>query len=132
MTTSRIIHNQPARFRWLDLAATDTSRAAAFYEGMFGWRTNRRAANGGILHEFLAGGEAIASQYQLNERQLVSGVPSHWTPYVGVADIEAMESKVAALGGQVVVKPFSVDRIGRVSLIADSVGALVGLWEIKR
>lgn len=132
MTLAPRICQRPARFSWLDLASADNQKSAAFYRGMFGWRTESRSANGGLLHEFLAGGEAIASQYQLDRPQLAQGVPSHWTPYVGVADVDAMGSKAEALGGQILVDPFSVDGMARVSLIVDSVGALVGLWEIAK
>lgn len=132
MIIPRRIDERQGRFCWLDLASADTRNATAFYRGMFGWRTQQRSANGGTLHEFLLGNEAIGSQYQLDGRKLAGGVPSHWTPYVGVADVDTMASKAIALGGQVIVDPFIVDGIGRVSLIVDSVGAPVGLWEIKK
>jgi hypothetical protein len=125
-----IPENRPARFCWLDLAAADTRGAADFYAGMFGWQARRQAANGGEFLRFTHDGEAIGSLYQLGKRQLADGVPSHWTPYVGVADIDQATARVAGLGGQVAVQPFSVDGVARVSLLVDSVGALIGLWEL--
>ena len=122
--------NEPARFRWLDLAAVDARWAADFYAGMFGWHTGRQRANGGEFFHFSAGGENIASLYQLGAQQIAGGVPSHWTPYIGVTDLDAAGTKAAALGGRVVVRPFSVDGMARVSLVTDSVGALIGLWEL--
>lgn len=124
--------NKPARFCWLDLAAVDAGAAAGFYEGMFGWQTRRRQANGGEIFTFMDQGESIASLYQLRSREVESGVPSHWTPYIGIADIDEAASNAEMLGGQVVVKPFAVDGIARVSLVADSVGGLFGLWELSR
>jgi hypothetical protein len=122
--------HEPARFRWLDLAAIDARRAADFYAGMFGWQSGRQRNNGGEFMHFSAGGESIASLYQLGAQQIAGGVPSHWTPYVGVADLDAAGAKAEALGGQVVVRPFGVDGMARVSLVSDSVGALIGLWEL--
>jgi predicted enzyme related to lactoylglutathione lyase len=124
--------NEPARFRWLDLAAVDARRAADFYAGLFGWQTGRQRANGGEFLHFSADGEDIASLYQLGAQQIAGGVPSHWTPYIGVADLDAAVSKAAALGGSVVVRPFRVDGMARVSLVTDSVGALIGLWELAQ
>lgn len=124
--------NKPARFCWLDLAAVDAGAAAGFYEGMFGWQATRYQANGGEIIRFMDKGESIASLYQLRSREVDSGVPSHWTPYIGVAGMEEAASKVEKLGGQVVVKPFVVDGIARVSLVVDSVGGLFGLWEVSK
>lgn len=119
----------PGRFCWLDLAASDYREAGRFYNQMFGWRPERHEANGGELYRLSHRGEGIASLYQLRPRELAGGVPSHWTPYVAVSDIEDMAARAEALGGQVVVRPFSVDGMARVSLLSDSVGALVGLWQ---
>ena len=124
--------NKPAGFRWLDLAAADTGKAAEFYARLFGWKACRQKANGGEYFHFSAGGEAFASLYQLNSRQLAAGVPSHWTPYVGVADVDAAGAKAAALGGEVLVRPFSVDGVARICLVTDSAGALLGLWELDQ
>lgn len=124
--------HKPARFRWLDLAATDAARAARFYEGLFGWQAERRRANGGELFQLTHEGESIASLYQLRPRHIDSGVPSHWTPYVGVAGMDEAVRKAEALGGQVVVNPFHVDGMARIGLVADPVGALFGLWELPR
>jgi len=122
---------RPARFQRLDLAAVDARKAADFYAGLFGWRTQRQRANGGEYLHFTDGGETIASLYQLDSRQIDAGVPSHWTPYVGVADIDDAVARAAALGGQVVVRPFGVDGVARIGLVTDAAGALLGLWEVS-
>ena len=122
--------NKPARFCWFDLAAVDARRAAHFYAGLFGWQTQRQRANGGEYFRFTADGECIASLYQLGAKQVAAGVPSHWTPYVGVADIDEAGERAAALGGRVVVRPFGVDGAARISLVTDATGALLGLWEV--
>lgn len=127
-----IPESQPARFCWVDLAATDSRAAADFYRGLFGWHTETQCVNGGEIRRFTIDGETVASLYQLDKRQIAAGVPSHWTPYISVADIDESVSLAATLGGRVVVKPFRVDGIARVSLITDSNGALTGLWELAK
>jgi predicted enzyme related to lactoylglutathione lyase len=122
----------PARFCWLDLATVNTRKAQEFYADLFGWGTERKRANGGEYLRFLHGGESFASLYQLKPGQIAAGVPSHWTPYVCVSDICKSGSKAEALGGQVVVNPFEVDGLARLSLIADATGALIGLWEGRK
>jgi len=123
---------KPARFCWVDLAAADSRAAADFYRGLFGWQTETQAANGGEFRRFTADGETVASLYQLDKRQITAGVPSHWTPYISVADIDESVSRAVTLGGRVVVKPFRVDGMARVSLITDADGALTGLWELAK
>jgi predicted enzyme related to lactoylglutathione lyase len=130
MKMTTIPENQPARFCWVDLAAADARAAVDFYRGLFGWQAKSQRANGGEFLRFSANGEAVASLYQLNRRQIEAGVPPHWTAYVAVADIDDTASRAGTLGGRVVVKPFAVDGMARISLIADPDGALIGLWEL--
>ena len=55
-------------------------------------------------------------------------VPSHWTPYVAVGNIEDAAERTLCLGGAVIVPPFEVAGVARIALIADAVGATIGLW----
>ncbi|MGB8082723.1 MAG: hypothetical protein WCF83_19940 [Pseudolabrys sp.] len=57
------------------------------------------------------------------------GIPSHWTPYVRVDDVENAVQRAIALGGSIIADPFVVSGIARIALLEDSVGALIGLWE---
>jgi len=102
------------RFCWLDLAATDADRAKRFYADLFGWRAHEQPANGGAFTRL-----SLAD----------CDVPSHWTPYVCVDDIEATAGRAVALGGQLLVQPFEVSGVARIALVADAVRARVGLWE---
>ena len=67
--------------------------------------------------------------YQLKGAHLDQGVPSHWTPYIRVDDVDDVVRRAASMGGRVIVQPFVVSGIARIALILDSVGAHVGLWE---
>lgn len=116
-------------FCWLDLAATDAARARAFYAEVFGWSSGVQPANGGRFVRLQANGRDVGSLYQLREAQLAQGTPSHWTPYVGVDDVERVAERAGASGGAVLVRPFEVDGVARIALIRDAVGALVGLWQ---
>jgi predicted enzyme related to lactoylglutathione lyase len=57
------------------------------------------------------------------------GVPSHWTPYIQVRDVNETARRVIDFGGKVIVRPFVVSGVAHIALILDSVGAQVGLWE---
>jgi uncharacterized protein len=58
-----------------------------------------------------------------------NGVPSHWTPYVRVGDVEDTARRAGAAGGTVIVPPFAVSSLARIALIQDPGGATLGLWE---
>jgi predicted enzyme related to lactoylglutathione lyase len=116
---------------WVDLAASDEAAARRFYERLFDWTTKAHDLAGGTFRRFFAGNDAVASLYQLKGRHLIQGVPSHWTPYVAVADTDRSAARAAALGASVVVAPFDVPGIARIALVQDPIGALFGLWQRK-
>ena len=101
-----------------------------FYEGAFGWQAKRQRVNGGEILRFTHEGEDMASMYQLSSRQIESGVPPHWTPYIAVSSIDESLSRVETLGGRVMVKPFDVQGMARVALVDHPAGGLFGLWEL--
>lgn len=117
------------RFVWVDLAAADAARAASFYCDLFGWSAHSHHVGGGQITRFRLDGADVASLYQLQKHHLARGVPSHWTPYVAVESADAAASKVTALSGRIIVKPFDVAGLARVSLVQDPVGGLFGLWQ---
>ena len=119
----------PGTFCWVDLAANDAGRAMSFYARAFGWQFEPQHANGGHFMRCRVGGRDAGSLYELRAAQLARGVPSHWTPYLRVDDLEANTLRIAALGGRILVSPFEVDGVARIALIEDAVGAVVGLWE---
>jgi predicted enzyme related to lactoylglutathione lyase len=121
--------SRPGTFGWLDLAASNAAVAKQFYAQAFGWSFVDRHANGGLFTCCRVGGHDFGSLYQLQPAQLERGVPSHWTPYIRVENVDAAARQIATLGGRLIVAPFDVDGTARIALIEDAVGALVGLWQ---
>src|SRR5690242_2285193 len=111
------------RFCWVDLAATDASRAVGFYGELFGWSASEQPANGGTFVRLTHEGREVGSLYQLRRDV---GLASHWTPYIRVDDAEATCDRAVALGGRVAVAPFEVDGDARVALVVDPTGASFG------
>lgn len=52
---------------------------------------------------------------------------SAWLPYLRVDDLGASLRAVVEAGGRVLVEPSAQRRAGRVALVADAVGAPLGL-----
>jgi len=120
---------ETGQFCWVDLAATDAGSAKAFYESLFGWTSYEQPANGGSSTRLQLCDQDVGSIYQLREALLEHGIPSHWTPYVRVDNVDDSVRRATSLGGTVIAHPFIVSGIARIALILDSVGALIGLWE---
>lgn len=120
---------QPGRFIWHDLATADTAVAIEFYHRVFGWTAVTQCANGGQFIRLQSEGHDVGSMYALSRRERQHGIPSHWTPYICVGSIEAVVRRVEAAGGGILVRPFEVEGIARIALVADTLGSIMGLWE---
>lgn len=116
------------QFCWVDLAATDATRAKLFYAELFGWTSDEQSANGGFFTRLQLSDQDVGSIYQLRQAHLDHGVPSHWTPYIRVDNVDDAVRRAGMIGGTVIVRPFVVSGVARIALIVDSVGAHVGLW----
>lgn len=116
-------------FCWIDLAATDAARAKAFYGALLGWTAQEQQLLGGSITQLRSSAGDVGSLYQLSRSLCEQGVPSHWTPYIQVANLDDALRHARALGGKALVAPLVMPRIARIALILDAVGAQVGLWE---
>lgn len=120
---------EAGQFCWVDLAASDADAAKTFYGQMFGWTSSEQPASGGCFTRLHQSGQDVGSLYQLSQGHLGNGVPSHWTPYIRVEDVEAAAHRAVALGGEIIVPPFEVPGTARIALVLDCVGAHFGLWQ---
>ena len=57
--------------------------------------------------------------------------PPVWMTYVNVDNADATVAKVSAAGGTVFVPPMDVMDAGRMGIVADPLGAVIGLWQPK-
>ncbi len=117
-------------FCWADCMSTDAARAKAFYEAVMGWTSEDRPIGQGMVYTmFHHDGEAVAGLSQMSPEMIARGVPSFWSNYISVDDVDALPEKVRELGGTVVAEPFDVMGEGRMMSIQDSTGAAVAFWQ---
>jgi len=117
------------RFCWVDLAAADAASAKDFYRQLFGWAAREQRANGGRFTKLSLAGRELGSLYKMRRQHVEQGLPSRWTPYVRVTDIQDAADRAVALGGALLVRPFAVEGVAYIALIRDAVGAELGLWQ---
>lgn len=114
---------------WVDLAASDAASARRYYERLFGWTARDEHFNGGLFTRLKLAGHDVGSLYQLQRAHIDRGVPSHWTPYVRVADADDSLRYAERLGGSIVARPFTIPGLARIAVVRDPVGAPIGLWQ---
>ena len=122
-------------FYWNELMTRDPDAAKAFYKEILGWTFNdmnmadpgQPAEPGAPAYTVCMAGDIPAGGVFPMEGQDFEGIPPHWFAYVAVDNVDAAVGKVEALGGSVMRPPFDVASVGRIAIIADPTGAVVGL-----
>ena len=117
-------------FSWADLASTDQDAAKAFYTGIFGWEIRDVPIGPDAVYTmFEIEGNTVAACSSMQPAQQEQGMPSHWTSYVTVDDVEAVTKKAGAAGGTIIAPPFDVMGEGKMSVIQDPTEAIFALWQ---
>ena len=125
-----ILRYQPGSFCWTELATTDMVSARKFYSGLFGWTVNTVPV--GETREYTMmqiAGKDVAALAELKNGERERGVLPHWFCFVSVASADRTVSSAEELGGKVLAGAFDVLDSGRMAVIQDPTGAMIGLWE---
>ncbi len=122
-------------FSWADNTSTDTEAAKAFYQTLLGWDKDEipldPAMPGATYTMFKRDDAYTAGLAGMMPDMQAAGVPSHWTNYVTVEDIDALVDVITDNGGTIVYGPADVFDSGRMAMIQDPTGAQLGLWQAK-
>ncbi len=132
--TSEMTIPKPGTVSWNQLVATGAN--AAFYAKLFGWQPTPFVPNGMPegnapftlfkTDPNMEGGVAGMVQKQNPE------MPSLWIPYVVVEDVDAALAKAIALGATIRTPVKSIGEMGRIALIHDPEGAVIGFHEFPK
>ena len=121
---------EPGTFCWIDLATTDPAGAKAFYGELFGWEAeDMPAGEAGTYTMLYSSGDEVGGLYEMDSGQRERGVPPYWFSYVSVDDADAVASRARELGGTVYGEAFDVLDAGRMAVIQDPTGAVLGAWQ---
>lgn len=109
---------------WADLNTPDPDRAGQFYTELFGWELMR--GDDGYVHiknngEFIGGIPPV--------RQSSRETPPHWLPYFVTSSADETASKASAGGAKMYMPPTTMEKVGRIAVIADPQGAAFALYE---
>jgi len=125
----------PGKIVWRDLLTNDPAASQRFYGELFGWEfesigdaSNLRSNSAYTLIRHngrLIGG--MVDTLALNDRNDIS----QWVVLMSVEDLDARVAGVTTNGGTIVTPPTDMQERGRLALVRDAEGALLGLLETR-
>ena len=116
-------------FFWNELMTNDVEKAKQFFARTVGWQFEgmNMADMGGAGTYWVAQADGKPVGGMMDMTGVVPpGVPPHWIGYVEVDDIDARIAQVASAGGNVMRPPFDIPGVGRIAILADPTGAVLG------
>jgi predicted enzyme related to lactoylglutathione lyase len=116
---------KPGHIGWNELVTPDPAGAIKFYTTLFGWETEKFPMPKGEYTMFKHAGKPFGGVMATPR----PGAPTQWTDYVIVADIDATLAKSTSLGGKTCVGPMEIPDVGRIAIIQDPQGALIGVHQ---
>ncbi len=119
-------------FSWIELNATDATKAKRFYSELFGWTFDARPAGPGMTYSLVKLGDRLVGGLFEMTKEMAAVAPSHWASFITVDDVDATAKSAAAHGGKLIDEPFDVLDLGRMAVVQDPTGAIFRLWKGKR
>lgn len=121
--------NMPHKSWWHELNTWEPEVALAFYGRTLGWKFEPAPLpDGGAYWIAHHEGKPVGGIFELTAPDF-EGIPSHWMTYMAVTDIAKAEFDTARAGGEVMRPAIKVAGVGKLSVVTDSTGALIGLIE---
>lgn len=110
---------------WIDLASSDAPRARDFYTALFGWTADEAGAEYGGYITFRKDGRTVAGLGPA----MPGAQANAWLTHLLVEDADEAEKAAGDNGAQSLAPAMDVGDQGRLAIVADPGGAVVGLWE---
>jgi predicted enzyme related to lactoylglutathione lyase len=123
---------KPLRTWWHELNTWEPEVALAFYHRTLGWQFEHQLLPDGDSYWIAEhDGRPVGGVYALREPEY-QGIPSHWMTYLAVADIAQAERTTVFAGGEICRPTVIVAGVGKLSIVSDSTGAIIGLMEPEK
>ncbi|WP_395689450.1 VOC family protein [Aestuariivirga sp.] len=109
---------------WSELMTTEIDKAKAFYGRTLGLTFEAHDPTGdGNYWVAMADGEAAWGLMDMTSRP---ESPTGWFTYLAVDDVDARVAAAEAAGGKLLVPVFDVPSVGRIAVLQDPTGAVIG------
>jgi len=117
----------PGKFVWAELFTTDSTAAAKFYSGVFGWTAVSLEQNGDAYTVLSNGSHPVAGLRQRSPS--ASKRAARWISYIAVTDIAATLATATKAGGEIRAPAREFPQIGSQAIVTIEAGGPVGLLQ---
>jgi predicted enzyme related to lactoylglutathione lyase len=114
------------KFVWNELNTQNLDAAKAFLSTTLGWSFESMQVPNGTYWIIKNGDERVGGLFDMSKDAQCKGVPEHWLSYIAVDDIDARYKKALAAGAKEGRAPFDIPGVGRIGILAQPGGAMVG------
>ncbi len=118
------MNHLPGKFVWFEHVSNDIGKARAFYQPLLNWHIEAMPMGDQTYHMIMNGSQGIGGF-----RSAPPGMPSHWSSYLSVADVDKSFAAATKAGAKALLAPTDFAAVGRGAAIADPTGAAVSLWK---
>jgi predicted enzyme related to lactoylglutathione lyase len=113
-------------FYWNELNTRKLEDAKKFYGAMLGWTYDTEQMPEGPYCVIKQDGKPVGGIFVMNGPKF-EGVPEHWLSYIAVDNVDERVKKLKAGGGSAIREAWDVPGVGRIAIVKDANGAVLGL-----
>ena len=111
---------------WSELMTRDLEAAKTYYTSICGWQIDEvPMPDGNMYYLGMKDDVPMAGMMQMDGPQF-EGTPPHWMTYLAVNDVDAAVQHTKDAGGEVLQDSFDVGGVGRIAILKDPTGAVIG------
>jgi predicted enzyme related to lactoylglutathione lyase len=116
------------KFVWNELMTHDVEKAKTFYRDVIGWNYDSMPGPEGSTYWIIKvkGAEMGAGGMFPLTKPEMKQMPEQWLSYIAVDDIDARVKKAKAAGAKVMREPFDIPDVGRIAILHEPGGAMIG------
>src|SRR5262245_10518500 len=126
-----------ATFYWNELVTPDVEGAKKFYQSVLGWTVEEMPMPDGHKYNVMkangkpACGIMSTAATGMHEEGEEEEADSQWLAYIHVDDVDAAVKKAERAGGEVIKPCFDIPGVGRIAVVEDATGAVIGIMTAK-
>ena len=122
------VQNEHGAMGWCELLSTDPKAAIQFFTSLLGVESETAVMSDGNEYTvYLRDGIPLAGTMAFPEAIRGMGIPSHWSVYFHVDDVDASFAKATSLGAVVHLAPMDIADVGRIAFVGEPQGVGFGL-----
>ena len=122
------VKNEHGAIGWCELLSTDPPAAIEFYTSLLGVESETATMPDGTDYTvYMAGEVPVAGTMEMPAQVREMNIPSHWSVYFDVNDVDDTYNKAMSMGGHEALPPTDIEDVGRLAFVLDPQGAGFGL-----